>query len=105
MERVSSREPVRRRARGAHTGRNRGRGAVSYTHLAHGILSFNLNAQAMYEYEEKSDIIGSPCSLMNPYKGYTEGTICLLYTSDNHGNLVMGLLTDRHLFPFPCLEA
>lgn len=29
----------------------------------------------MYEYEEKSDIIGSPCSLMNPYKGYTEGTI------------------------------
>ena len=25
----------------------------------------------MYEYEEKSDIIGSPCSLMNPYKGYT----------------------------------
>ena len=28
MERVSSREPVRRRARGAHTGRNRGRGVT-----------------------------------------------------------------------------
>lgn len=29
----------------------------------------------MYENEEKSDIIGSPCSLLNPYKGYTEGTV------------------------------
>ena len=43
---------------------------VSFRHSrrVHGILSFNLNAQAMYEYEEKSDIIGSPCSLMNHTK-------------------------------------
>lgn len=29
----------------------------------------------MYENEEMSDIIGSPCSLLNPYKGYTEGMV------------------------------
>ena len=29
----------------------------------------------MYEYEEDSDIIGLSCTLLNPYKGYTEGTI------------------------------
>ena len=52
------------------------------------LLSFNLNAQAMYEYEEKSDIIGSPCSLMNPYKGYTEGTIV-----GDYGNTVVVRLT------------
>ena len=27
----------------------------------------------MYEYEEDSDIIGLSCTLLNPYKGYTEG--------------------------------
>lgn len=42
----------------------------------------------MYEYEEKSDIIGSPCSLMNPYKGYTEGTIV-----GDYGNTVVVRLT------------
>lgn len=26
-------------------------------------------------YEEESEIIGSPCSLPNPYQGYTEGTV------------------------------
>lgn len=25
--------------------------------------------------EEASDIIGLPCTLLNPYKGYTDGTI------------------------------
>ena len=39
----------------------------------------------MYEYEEKSDIIGSP---MNPYKGYTEGTIV-----GDYGNTVVVRLT------------
>ena len=39
----------------------------------------------MYEYEEKSDIIGSPCSLMNPY---TEGTIV-----GDYGNTVVVRLT------------
>lgn len=29
----------------------------------------------MYENEEMSDIIGSPCSLHTPYNGYTEGTV------------------------------
>ncbi len=29
----------------------------------------------MYEDEEMSDIIGSPCSLLNPYQGYTEGIV------------------------------
>lgn len=29
----------------------------------------------MYENEEMSDIIGSSCSLLNPYNGYTEGTV------------------------------
>ena len=29
----------------------------------------------MYEDEEDSDIIGLSCTLLNPYKGYTEGTI------------------------------
>lgn len=29
----------------------------------------------MYENEEMSDIIGSPCSLLEPYKGYSEGTV------------------------------
>ena len=29
----------------------------------------------MYEYEEDSDIIDLSCTLLNPYKGYTEGTI------------------------------
>lgn len=28
----------------------------------------------MYEYEEDSDIIGLSCTLLNPYKGYMEGT-------------------------------
>lgn len=26
-------------------------------------------------YEEESEIIGSPYSLLNPYQGYTEGTV------------------------------
>lgn len=29
----------------------------------------------MYKYEEKTDIIGASCSLVEPYKGYTEGTV------------------------------
>jgi len=33
----------------------------------------------MYEYEEMTDIIGCPCTLLNPYKGYTEGTVVGAY--------------------------
>ena len=29
----------------------------------------------MYEYEEDSEIIGAHCTLLTPYKGYTEGTV------------------------------
>lgn len=29
----------------------------------------------MYEYEEDSEIIGAHCTLLMPYKGYTEGTV------------------------------
>lgn len=29
----------------------------------------------MYEYEGMTDIIGCPCTLLNPYKGHTEGTV------------------------------
>ena len=29
----------------------------------------------MYENEEQSDIIGLSCTLLTPYKGYTEGTV------------------------------
>ena len=43
----------------------------------------------MYEYEENSEIIGAHCtSLMNPYKGYTEGTIV-----GDYGNTVVVRLT------------
>ena len=38
----------------------------------------------MYEYEEDSDIIGLSCTLFNPYKGYTEGTIV-----GNYGNTIV----------------
>ena len=37
-----------------------------------------------YEYEEDSDIIGLSCTLLNPYKGYTEGTIV-----GNYGNTIV----------------
>ena len=29
----------------------------------------------MYEYEEESEIIGLSCTLLTPYKGYTDGTV------------------------------
>ena len=41
-------------------------------------------AFTMYEYEEDSDIIGLSCTLLNPYKGYTEGTIV-----GNYGNTIV----------------
>lgn len=42
----------------------------------------------MYEYEEPSDIIGLHCTLLNPYKGYTEGTIV-----GDYGNTIVIRLT------------
>ena len=29
----------------------------------------------MYEYEKDSEIIGAHCTLLTPYKGYSEGTV------------------------------
>ena len=29
----------------------------------------------MYEYDEDSEIIDAHCTLLTPYKGYTEGTV------------------------------
>ena len=29
----------------------------------------------MYEYEENSENIGAHCTLLTPYKGYSEGTV------------------------------
>lgn len=42
----------------------------------------------MYENEEQSDIIGKSCTLLNPYKGYTEGTIV-----GDYGNRIIVCLT------------
>lgn len=33
------------------------------------------NSNRMYESEEVTEIIGAHCSLLVPYKGYTEGTV------------------------------
>ena len=48
------------------------------------IKRYPKNAFTMYEYEEDSDIIGLSCTLLNPYKGYTEGTIV-----GNYGNTIV----------------
>ena len=42
----------------------------------------------MYDIEEQSDIIGKSCTLLNPYKGYTEGTIV-----GDYGNRIIVCLT------------
>lgn len=39
-------------------------------------------------YEEDSEIIGLPCTLFTPYRGYTEGTII-----GDYGNTVIVRLT------------
>ena len=45
----------------------------------------------MYENEEQSDIIGKSCTLLNPYKGYTEGTI--VGDFGDYGNRIIVCLT------------
>lgn len=42
----------------------------------------------MYENEEQSDIIGKNCTLLYPYKGYTEGTVV-----GDYGNRIIVSLT------------
>ena len=46
----------------------------------------------MYEYEEDSDIIGLSCTLLNPYKGYMEGTIV-----GDYGNTIVGIAGQQGL--------
>ena len=36
----------------------------------------------MYEYEESTEIIGSYCSLVVPYRGYSDGTVVGDYGTD-----------------------
>ena len=33
----------------------------------------------MYEYEEQTELIGAHCTLLEPYRGYTEGQIVADY--------------------------
>ena len=47
----------------------------------------------MYEYEEDSDIIGLSCTLHDPYKGYTEGTIV-----GDYGNTIVAALKAARKF-------
>ena len=44
----------------------------------------------MYENEEQSDIIGKSCTLLNPYKGYTEGTVV-----GDYGDRIIVSLTEK----------
>lgn len=47
-----------------------------------------INANHTTMYEEESEIIGAHCTLLTPYKGYTEGTIV-----GDYGNKVIVRLT------------
>ena len=51
----------------------------------------------MYEYEEDSDIIGLSCTLLNPYKGYMEGTI----VGDYGNTIVVRLETVKEISANP----
>lgn len=45
----------------------------------------------MYEYEELTEIVGAYCSLIVPYRGYTEGTV----VSDCGNELVVRLTNGK----------
>lgn len=45
----------------------------------------------MYEYEELTKIVGAYCSLIVPYRGYTEGTV----VSDYGNELVVRLTNGK----------
>ena len=45
--------------------------------------------KTMYEQEEMNSIIGCSCTLLNPYKGYTEGTVV-----DDCGNEIVVQLSN-----------
>ena len=47
----------------------------------------------MYEYEELTEIVGAYCSLIVPYRGYTEGTV----VSDCGNELVVRLTNGKEI--------
>lgn len=50
----------------------------------------------MYEYEELTEIVGAYCSLIVPYRGYTEGTI----VSDYGTELVVRLTNGKGIVAY-----
>ncbi len=38
-------------------------------------ITLKINRTMFYEEEQTTDIIGCPCTLLTPYKGYTEGEV------------------------------
>jgi len=50
----------------------------------------------MYEYEELTKIVGAYCSLIVPYRGYTEGTV----VSDCGNELVVRLTNGKEIVTY-----
>jgi hypothetical protein len=50
----------------------------------------------MYEYEELTVIVGAYCSLIVPYRGYTEGTV----VSDYGNELVVRLTNGKEIIAY-----
>jgi hypothetical protein len=50
----------------------------------------------MYEYEELTEIIGAYCSLIVPYRGYTEGTVVCDYGNE----LVVRLINGKEIVAY-----
>ena len=50
----------------------------------------------MYEYEELTEIIGAYCSLVVPYRGYTERTV----VSDYGNELVVRLTNGKEIIAY-----
>lgn len=49
----------------------------------------------MYEYEKDSEIIGAHCTLLTPYKGYSEGTVV-----GDFGNKVVRLSSGKEVVEY-----
>ena len=50
----------------------------------------------MYEYEELTKIVGAYCSLIVPYRGYTEGTVVWDYGNE----LVVRLINGKEIVAY-----
>ena len=51
----------------------------------------------MYEYEKDSEIIGAHCTLLTPYKGYSEGTV----VGDFGNKIVVRLSSGKAAVDYP----